>query len=120
MYVLTVFQQRDPLAANIGKTGYFEGTLGYSDDKYDTEIGSAPTYNRADIFGPDGKVVMAKGSRNPFADYHTIYNDFNNNMMKRRVTDISLSYTQQLASFMKIRDRFSWNHSDLVMLRLKE
>ena len=33
--------------------------------------------------------------------------------MKRRVTDISLSYTQQLASFMKIRDRFSWNHSDL-------
>ena len=34
-------------------------------------------------------------------------------MMKRRVTDISLSYTQQLASFMKIRDRFSWNHSDL-------
>ena len=56
---------------------------------------------------------MAKGSRNPFADYHTIYNDFNNNTMKRRVTDISLSYTQQLASFMKIRDRFSWNHSDL-------
>ena len=107
------FSATGSLAANIGKTGYFEGTLGYSDDKYDTEIGSAPTYNRADIFGPDGKVVMAKGSRNPFADYHTIYNDFNNNMMKRRVTDISLSYTQQLASFMKIRDRFSWNHSDL-------
>ena len=33
--------------------------------------------------------------------------------MKRRVTAISLSYTLQLASFMKIRDRFSWNHSDL-------
>ena len=60
MYVLTVFQQRDHWRQILVKTGYFEGTLGYSDDKYDTEIGSAPTYNRADIFGPDGKVVMAK------------------------------------------------------------
>lgn len=107
------FSATGSLAASIGKTGYLEGTLGYSDDRYDTEIGAAPTYSRADIFNPAGEVVMPKGSRNPFADYREVYNDFGNNMMHRRVTDIALSYTQQLTPFLKVRDRFSWNHSDL-------
>lgn len=107
------FSATASLAANVGKTGYIEGTVGYNDDKYDTEIGGAPTYSRADILGLDEKVVMAKGTRNPFADYDEVYNDFQNNMMKRRVTDVSLTYTQELTSFMKLRERFSWNHSDL-------
>lgn len=100
------------LASALGKTGNIEGTLSYSDDRYDTEIGSAPTQNY-DIYDKDGNVFMPAGTRNPFADYHTIYNDFNNNMMKRTVWDVSLTYTQKLASFMNLRERFSWNHSDL-------
>ena len=107
------FSATASLAANIGKTGYFEGTIGYNDDKYDTEIGSAPAFRTEDIKNPAGEVIMPAGSRNPFADYHTVYNDFNNNTMTRQVTDISLAYTQQLTPFMKLRDRFSWNHSDL-------
>ncbi|WP_298612680.1 TonB-dependent siderophore receptor [uncultured Odoribacter sp.] len=109
------FSVTGTLAADFGKTGHIEGTIGYSDDKYDTEIGSAPVLSSrmGDVMNAEGKIVMPVGARNPFADYHTIYNDFNNNMMKRRVTDVSLTYTQELTSFMKLRDRFSWNHSDL-------
>ena len=109
------FSVTGSLAANIGKTGHFEGTIGYSDDKYDTEIGSAPTLSSrmGDVMNSAGEIVMPVGARNPFADYHTVYNDFSNNTMKRRVADISLTYTQELASFMKLRERFSWNHSDL-------
>ena len=100
------------LASALGKTGYLEGTLSYSDDQYDTEIGAAPTH-RYDIYGEDGEVFMPAGTRNPFADYHTVYGDFNNNLMERTVWDVSLTYTQKLASFMSLRERFSWNHSDL-------
>lgn len=100
------------LASDLGKTGYIEGTLSYSDDSYDTEIGSAPTH-RYDIYDKDGNLFMPSGTRNPFADYHTIYNDFNNNMMKRTVWEVDFTYTQKLASFMSLRERFSWNHSDL-------
>ena len=54
-----------------------------------------------------------KGERHPEADYREVYNDFANNYMKRKVWDMSVSYVYQITDWMKLKERFSYFHSDL-------
>lgn len=101
------------LGAHISKTGYLEANVSFNDDRYRTEIGSAPIMP-GDIYRTSDNGLLAKNADpNPFADYHTIYNDLANNKMRRRNIDLSMQYTQPLTEWMKLRERFTYGHSDL-------
>ena len=101
------------LGSAIGKTGYLEANVSFSDDHYRTEIGSAPLMP-GDVYRASNDVLYAANTtRNPMADYHDTYNDIANNSMRRRNIDFSVQYTQELTSWMKLRERFTMNHSNL-------
>ena len=101
------------LGAQIGHTGYVEGHVSFNNDKYRTEIGSAPTMP-GDIYeAATGKLVASKSALNPLADYRTVYNDIANNKMRVRNIDFSLRYTQELAEWIKLREQFGYGHRDL-------
>lgn len=101
------------LAADLGNIGRFDVTVGFKDDKYDTEIGAAPTMP-GDIFETaatsENTPFLKSGERNPFADYHKVYGDFANNDMTSKAWDISAQYVKKLTSFMDLRERFTYNH----------
>ena len=101
------------LGADLGKWGRIDVTGSYADDDYTTEIGAAPVMP-GDMFYVDGdKPYALKGERHPEADYREVYNDFANNYMKRKVWDMSVSYVYQITGWMKLKERFSYFHSDL-------
>ena len=101
------------LGADLGKWGRIDVTGSYADDDYTTEIGAAPVMP-GDMFYVDGdKPYALKGDRHPEADYREVYNDFANNYMKRKVWDMSVSYVYQITDWMKLKERFSYFHSDL-------
>lgn len=100
------------LGAEIGK-GYFEGNISFNDDHYTTEIGAAPTMPGDVFVAETNKLFAENGTQNPLADYHTVYNDFANNKMRRRNMDVRLQYTQPLTDWMKARETFYYGHSNL-------
>lgn len=101
------------LGANIGQNGRLDLTAGFADDDYRTDIGGAPVMPDTVYRVSDNSVYGYKGERHPEADYTANYNDYANNYMHRRVWDISAQYTHRLADWMKIRERFTYSHSDL-------
>lgn len=101
------------LGANIGKWGRIDVTGSYADDDYTTEIGAAPVMPGDMFYTVDDKPYALKGDRHPEADYHEVYNDFANNLMKRKVWDMSVQYVYQITDWMKLKERFTYFHSDL-------
>lgn len=101
------------IGANIGKKGRLDVTAGFADDDYRTDIGGAPVMP-GDVFRvSDNSLYANKGERHPEADYRTNYNDYANNYMHRRQWDMSVQYTHILSDRMKLRERFTYSHSDL-------
>ncbi|MCD8186174.1 MAG: TonB-dependent receptor, partial [Rikenellaceae bacterium] len=101
------------LESKIGREGYLNATLNISDDKYSTEIGSAPLMTR-DTYTRDGQLFAREGERNPLADYHTTYNDWaNNHNMHRKAWDAGFIYTHKLTEGINLRNRFNYSASDL-------
>lgn len=101
------------LGADLGKFGRIDVSGSYADDDYTTEIGAAPVMPGDMFYTENDKPYALKGERHPEADYHEVYNDFANNYMKRKVWDLSVQYTYQLAEWMKLKERFTYFHSDL-------
>lgn len=101
------------LGAQIGQTGYLDANIGFADDRYRTEIGSAPIMPGDVYLSATDKLYATKNSLNPMADYHTTYNDLANNKMRRRNVDLSVQYTQKLTDWMNVRERFTFGHTDL-------
>lgn len=101
------------IGANIGKKGRLDITGGFADDDYRTDIGGAPTMPGDMKYTANGQAYASKGERHPEADYKTNYNDYANNYMHRREWDMSVQYTHQLTDWMKLRERFTYSHSDL-------
>ncbi len=102
------------LSSKITKNGVFEANVGFNDDKYRTEIGSAPLMPGNIYSVKDNKPFAKNGDLNPMADYlSTVYNDWANNKMRRRNIDLSLQYTHKLTNWMNIKERFTFNHSNL-------
>ncbi|MDE7074206.1 MAG: TonB-dependent receptor plug domain-containing protein, partial [Odoribacter sp.] len=101
------------LGANIGKKGRLDFTTGFADDDYRTDIGGAPVMPGDIYLTADDSPYAKSGERHPEADYRTNYNDYANNYMHRRVWDMSVQYTHQFSDWMKLRERFTYSHSDL-------
>lgn len=101
------------LGADVGSHGRLDLSGGFADDDYRTDIGGAPTMPGDMKYVADGRLYARKGQRHPEADYKTNYNDYANNYMHRRVWDISAQYTHRLTERMKLRERFTYSHSDL-------
>lgn len=101
------------LSSEIGRTGYLEVGVSANDDKYRTEIGSAPLMPGDMYLTANDAFYATNTAHNPMADYRTTYNDLANNSMRRRNIDASLQYTQQLTDWMKLRERITYGHSNL-------
>lgn len=101
------------LSSQIGKGGQLDVNAGFNDDNYTTEIGGAPTMPGDMFWTGTEDQYASKGERHPDADYHTVYQDFANNYMKRKNWDVSVQYTQQLTGNLRLRERFTYSHSDL-------
>lgn len=101
------------IGANIGRKGRLDITGGFTDDDYRTDIGGAPTMPGDMKSVSGGSLYALKGQRHPEADYKTNYNDYANNYMHRREWDVSVQYTHRLTDWMKLRQRFTYSHSDL-------
>lgn len=101
------------LNADIGKHGFWEAQINGADDSYTTDIGGAPTMP-ADIYytGTDNLYLPA-GARNPLCDYEDVYNDLANNRMRRRLFEVSTTYTHTFSEALKLRERFHYTHSNL-------
>lgn len=101
------------IGMEVTKKGYLEANVSFNDDRYTTDIGGAPVMP-GDIFvAATDKPFAASGERNPMADYEAVYNDLANNKMRRRNVDVTLDYRHELTHYMSIRERFSYNHSNL-------
>ena len=101
------------IGSEIGKTGYLDASISFNDDRYRTEIGSAPLMPGDIFLTATDQLYATSNSLNPMADYHTTYNDLANNKMRRRNIDLSVQYTQQLTKWMNLRERFTYGHSNL-------
>lgn len=101
------------IGTHIGKKGQLDITGSFADDDYRTDIGGAPVMPGDMKYTDNGEDYAAKGLRHPEADYKTNYNDYANNYMHRKVWDISVQYVHRLTDFMKLRERFTYSHSDL-------
>lgn len=101
------------LNSQIGKHGFWEAQINGADDSFTTDIGGAPTMP-ADIYytGTDNLYLPA-GARNPLCDYEDVYNDIANNRMRRRLFEVSTSYTHTFSEAFKLRERFYYTHSNL-------
>lgn len=101
------------IGAQVGKNGYLDASVNFNDDHYTTDIGGAPTMP-GDVYSVNGdKLFAASGERNPLCNYEDVFNDIANNRMRRRNVDVRATYTQKLTSWMSLRDRFSFGHSNL-------
>lgn len=101
------------IGSQVGKKGYLDASVNFNDDHYTTDIGGAPTMP-GDVYSVDGDRLFAKnGERNPLCDYEDVFNDIANNSMRRRNVDVLATYTHELAGWLTLRDRFSYNHSNL-------
>lgn len=101
------------LAADFGKKGRFDASVGFADDDYTTEIGAAPVMP-GDVYSvADDKLFAKYNERNPMADYREVYQDLANNYMKRRVWDMFVQYTLDITDWMKLKERFTYSHSNL-------
>lgn len=101
------------LSSEIGKKGFLEASINYSDDDYRTEIGSAPIMP-GDIYNvKDGSSFARYRERNPMADYHTTYNDLANNQMHVRNVDFLVKYSHKVTDWMTIREQASYGHRHL-------
>lgn len=101
------------LNAKVGSNGFWEASFNASDDSYTTDIGGAPTMPADIYYAGTDKLYLPSGSRNPLCDYEKVYNDIANNYMRRRLMDIQTSYTHTFAPWLKLRERFSYNYSNL-------
>lgn len=101
------------LGANLWKTGRLDVTVGFSDDDFTTEIGAAPLMPGNILWSETGEEYAKKGDRHPEADYHAVYGDFANNYMNRKSWDVAVQYGQELTKNLKVREKFTYNHSDL-------
>lgn len=101
------------IGSEITKNGYLDANFTYSDDRYTTDIGGAPTMP-GDVYSVNsGSLFAASGTRNPLFDYKKSLNDNANNKMKRLNMDFTLNYRHKLTDFMNIRENFAWGHSNL-------
>lgn len=96
------------LGAEVGRTGHLSAGFYMVDNKYRTEIGSAPAMP-GDVYTVDKEQLLEKnGLRNPLADYHTTYNDPQNHM-RSRAWDTNIQYTQKITEWMNLRNRFGYS-----------
>ena len=107
------FSMYGALGADMGKWGRIDVTGSYADDDYTTEIGAAPVMPGDMFYVADDKPYALKSERHPEADYREVYNDFANNYMNRKVWDVSVQYVYQITDWMKLKERFTYFHSDL-------
>lgn len=101
------------IGSKIGKKGYLDASINFADDHYTTDIGGAPVMPN-DIYNTSNdQLYLPSGVRNPNCDYEKVFNDNSNNLMRRRNLDVMATYTQELTSWLKLRERFSFQHSNL-------
>lgn len=96
------------LGSEIGRKGYLEGSVSFNNDHFRTEIGSAPLMPSQVYSVGDGALFADAGDLNPMANYKTTYNDNANNKMRVRNMSYSLQYTQELTSWMKLREQMNY------------
>lgn len=101
------------LSSQIGSNGFWEAQITGTDDSYTTDIGGAPTMPADVYYAGTDKLYLPSGSRNPLCDYEDVYNDIANNRMRRRLFEVSTTYTHTFSNAFKLRERFYYTHSNL-------
>lgn len=101
------------LSAEIGRHGFWEASINGADDSFTTDIGGAPTMPADIYYAGTDRLYLPAGSRNPLCDYEKVYNDIANNRMRRKVIEVSTTYTHTFNDKFKLRERLFYSHSNL-------
>ncbi len=101
------------IGSKIGKRGYLDASINFADDNYTTDIGGAPVMPNDIYRTSDDKLYLESGARNPKCNYEDVFNDNANNVMNRKNLDVMATYTHEITSWLKLRERFSYSHSNL-------
>lgn len=101
------------IGSQIGKKGYLDASINFADDHYTTDIGGAPAMPGDVYYTSNDQLYLPSGTRNPLCNYENVYNDLANNKMRRRNVDVRATYTHEFGEWLKLRDRFSFSHSNL-------
>lgn len=101
------------IGSQIGKKGYLDASVNFADDHYTTDIGGAPVMPNDIFYTSNDQLYLKSGVRNPNCNYEDVFNDNANNHMRRRNFEVMATYTQQITDWLKLRERFSYTHSNL-------